>query len=175
MENRENQENNYDRARDDNAWLMLQLHGVLLVCLGMFYLIFRFHLRPEQLIEIAVYLGCVAGFAWSVFRYQKDYKEKRKRNLPHLRIHISCDRHEDNIQKSFAQKSTLVGYSGVSKRTVSWSDEVRTLQSILVGKSGFGNDHLYAEPCRPGCPACFRHRRTATAHAHGHLRRKRRP
>jgi hypothetical protein len=138
MENRENQENNYDRARDDNAWLVVKVIGVLLACLGMFFLIFRFHLRPEQLIEIAVYLGCVAGFAWSAFRYHKDYKEKRKRNLPRLRVHISCDRHEDNIQKSFAQKSTLVGYSAVSKRTVSWSDEVRTLQSILVGKSGFG-------------------------------------
>jgi len=138
MDYRDNYESNNDRARDRNAWIVLALLGVLLVCLGLVCLVLMLHLRPEQLIEFAIYLGCVSGSVYYSFRYWREYKEKSKTTPPRFNMHITCDQHEENIQKSFAQKSVLAGYSALTKRTVSWSDEIRTLQSILIGKSGFG-------------------------------------
>jgi len=139
MDHRDNYENNSDRMREGRDRVALILIVILLICGGLFYLIFMFHLRPEQLLEAAIYLGCAGGFCWSTVRYRRDCQKKRKRNvLPRLNIHVPCDRHEENIQKAFARNSVLPGYSANSKRAVTWSDEVRSLQSIIIGKSGFG-------------------------------------
>src|SRR6266481_1185046 len=130
--------NSNDRSRDGMDRVVLTVLIVAILGLGIYLLVAQFHVRREQLVEGSIYLGCGLGAGYSVARYCRDYKEKCKRNLSRLRIHIPCDRYEENIRTAFARNSSLAGYNAATKRKVLWSDEVRTLQSILIGKSGFG-------------------------------------
>lgn len=128
----------HDRERDDSAVVVLTLIVLAALGFGIYVLFGRFHLRERQLVEASIYLACLAGAAYTVIRYRLTYEQKREESWPRVRISISPDRHERNIQAALASDSIVIGYDIDTEQPVVWPDEVRTMQSILIGKSGFG-------------------------------------
>jgi len=97
-------------------------------------------LRTRQLVEAGIYLICLSGSIYSVIWYYRIYKKKAKRSR--LSCCVSHEDHERDIEAAFAENSVVAGYDAATNEPVLWSDDVRTMQAILCGKSGFGKSTL---------------------------------
>jgi len=65
-----------------NAPIWLTLIICAGVGIGIYLLINRLHVRKEQLIEIGIYLVCLAGAIYSVVMYWQRYRERARKSKP---------------------------------------------------------------------------------------------
>ena len=96
----------------------------------------RLHIRPEQLIEGSLYLTCFLVGIWVLVHYLSTYKQKWETSWPRRAAFIPQHRDRVCVARAFQQNAVVLGYE---RRTPCfWSDDVRRMQSILLGSSGSG-------------------------------------
>ncbi len=96
----------------------------------------RYHLRPNQLIEGALYLACIAGAIWVTVHYFWTYSKKLEKAWPRLPAYIPPQQDQRHVEKASRQDAIVLGYE--HKQPVLWTDEVRRMQGILLGAPGSG-------------------------------------
>ncbi|HET6842911.1 MAG TPA: TraM recognition domain-containing protein [Candidatus Angelobacter sp.] len=138
MQDDRNHNNSRESSHDANAPIWLTLLAFALVGVGIYLLINRLHVRKEQLIEIAIYLVCLAGAIYSVVMYWQRHKERARKTRPRSTLTIRHDRRQRNIKKAHERDSVVAGYDVTTGKPVLWPDDVRTMGANLVGRSGSG-------------------------------------
>lgn len=96
----------------------------------------RYYIRPEQLIEAALYLICAVGAIWVIAHYFLSYREKQEKSWPRVPPYIPPHKDRRNVEEAFRQNAIVFGYPG--KQPILWTDAMRRLQGILLGQSGSG-------------------------------------
>lgn len=96
----------------------------------------RFYIRSGQLIEAALYLICAAGAIWVIAHYFLTYREKKEKSWPRVSSYIPPHRDRRHLEEAFKQNAVVLGYPG--KKPSRWTDAMRRMQGILLGKSGAG-------------------------------------
>jgi hypothetical protein len=134
--------NDPQHSRDGNDRIVFALLVCLLVAGAIYFALKWLHIRKSQLIEASIYLTLFLGSLWSVYVHRASYKKKALKRKPRLRYRVSPVTHERNMEAAFKKNSVVAGYDADSRKPVLWSDEVRTMQGILNGKSGFGKSTL---------------------------------
>ena len=133
----------HHRTQEENAPLVLSVLILAILALALYILVKRFHIRPYQVAEIAVYLICLLGAIGVTIRHFWTRKEKREKAWPHPPVYIPALKDERYVQQAFSQNSIVLAYD-VHKQPWFWSDETRRMQSILLGQSGSGKSTLLA-------------------------------
>ena len=100
----------------------------------------RYHIRPEQLTELILYMISAFGAIWLVLHYVWTYNKKLENSWPRVPAYIPPHKDRRNVEQAFGQNAIVLGYE--HKRPCLWPDEVRRMQSILVGQSGSGKTTL---------------------------------
>jgi len=131
----------FHAGEDDNGAIALSLLAVVGVCLCLYIAVHRFHIRPEQLVEAGVYAICFAGTLVAVIWHLLTRKRRREEAWPRPAIRISARRHARNIRRANEQKATLLAYKHDLTPWL-WPDEIRRMQSLLLGMSGAGKTTL---------------------------------
>lgn len=131
-----------EHLRDGNDRMVLALLLCLLVAGAIYFALSWLHIRKSQLVETGIYLALFLGSMCSIYAHRASYKRQARKRKPRLRCRVSPEAHERNMQAAFGKNSVISGYDADTGKPVLWSDEVRTMQSILNGKSGFGKSTL---------------------------------
>ena len=102
------------------------------------WLVARYHIRKEQLVEAALYLFIItAAIAVPVLRKFSGKGERRKRP-PFV---MPARRDERAIEAAWNQNAVLLGYD-MDEKPWLWPDEVRVMQGIVLGMTGSGKTTL---------------------------------
>ncbi|MGH9568632.1 MAG: type IV secretory system conjugative DNA transfer family protein, partial [Candidatus Angelobacter sp.] len=101
----------------------------------------RFHLRPNQLFEISIYLLALLAFVAATARHLLTLKSRRENSWPCPPIFIPLLKDQDHLQKAFSEKAVVLGYN-VHGQPWRWPDKVRVMQALLAGQSGAGKTTL---------------------------------
>lgn len=96
----------------------------------------RLFIRPEQLVEGILYIACLLGAISLVVHYFWTYRKKLEQSWPRIPAFIPPHRDRANVRKAAKENAIVLGYE--HKKPVLWTDEVRRMQSILLGSSGSG-------------------------------------
>lgn len=127
-------------SRDEGA-LVLSVVVVIFLALAGYILVHRFHLRLGQVVELAVYfLGLVAGIAGALW-YFTNRNRRIENTWPHPPVFIPMLQDQACVEEAFQQNAIVLGYDD-HRRPWLWSDEIRALQSLLVGLTGAGKTTL---------------------------------
>lgn len=133
----------YNRTHDESGTFVLVLLGCAVLGFGVYILTTRLHVRPRQLVEAAVDLGCLTAAGFIAFRYFWTLNRRSLRTWPHPPIHIPLLRDRKEIAKAFSENSIVAGYT-VERESWKWSDDIRRMQALLLGMSGSGKTTLLA-------------------------------
>lgn len=134
-----NDRNNHESAsaQDANARIALTFIGLLVMGLAGYIAFARFHIRPAQVAEACLYLLILGVMAYTSVRYLLTRREKREKGWPHPPVNIPVLKDHANVLKAFEKNAIVLGYDAHGQ-PVLWPDELRRMQSVLIGKSGFG-------------------------------------
>lgn len=128
---------NNQRHNQEDAIGILLLGGCLIVGLGWYIAVSRFHLRNDQCLEIFLFL--IIGAIGTLFLASHfiGRREKRAENWPHPPLAVSSKKDAVYLEGAVGSSSTLLGYN-VHNEPWYWPDEVRAKHGILVGGTGAG-------------------------------------
>ena len=129
----------HESRGDDRESGTLGLVVLIPVLCGIVYYLLtaRYHLRPRQIVEALIYLGCLLLSAWLIAQYAVTYRKKRMAVWPQPRIHVPLLKDREETRKAHAQNAVVGGYA-TDLKTWAWSDEIRRLQALLLGGTGAG-------------------------------------
>src|SRR5215471_19883945 len=131
-----NETSRHNFSQEERALTAIALIIIAAIGLALYIANERFHIRPEQLIEGTLYLVCFTGAVWLMLHYALTYRKKLEKTWPRLAAYIPPCRDQGNVQKAFSRTSIVLGYE--HKEPCLWADEVRRMQSILLGAPGSG-------------------------------------
>ncbi len=127
-------------SREEGA-LVVSVIIIILLALAGYILVHRFHLRSRQLAELAIYfLGLFAGAAGLLW-YFMNHNQRIENAWPRPPIFIPMLRDQASVEEAFQQNSIVLGYDD-HRRPWMWPDDIRVLQSLLVGLTGAGKTTL---------------------------------
>ncbi len=131
----------YNQKHEESAPLVLVVLVTFLLITGAYLLIARFHIRPNQLLEVGIYLlvfvALMAAIAWHFLTL----KQRRENTWPHAPALVPMLKDERHVQKAFDQNAVVLGYN-VHQQPWVWPDDVRVMQALLAGQSGAGKTTL---------------------------------
>jgi hypothetical protein len=131
----------HHRTHEETAPLVLTVFVLAILGIIFYILVTRFHVRPYQLAEGGIYMICFISAVVVTIRYFWTRRDKRENAWPHPPVYIPMLKDERYVQKAFSQNAIVLGYN-VHKEPWLWSDDVRRMQSILLGQSGSGKTTL---------------------------------
>jgi len=131
----------HDNSQDHDGRVALTIVAFLFIGLVGYILVNRLHIRTGQLVEGCLYLICLFGIVFTTVRYLMTRREKREKSWPHPAIRIPALKDRGHVERSFQKNSIVLGYDMHGQPWL-WPDEIRSMQSILLGKSGFGKTTL---------------------------------
>jgi hypothetical protein len=131
----------YNRSHEENAAVTLVVLVLVLVGLGFYLLVARFHIRTHQIVESSLYLIAVIGAVISIIWYLKNRKKRIENAWPHPPVLIPMLKDAGYIRKARDQNAIVPGYD-VHACPWYWSDEARRMQTVVVGQSGSGKTTL---------------------------------
>ena len=87
----------YHHSQEENPAIVLAVVAVVVLAVGAYILVDRFHLRPAQLVEGSIYLLCAVAAVVAVGWYALTLDKRREANWPHPPLFIgqTKDRKED--------------------------------------------------------------------------------
>jgi len=111
------------------AFLVISLAGYLVVS--------RFHIRPNQLVELTLYvLIAVAALIAGIWHFST-VKHRMENRWPHPPVYILPMKDYENVRQAHEENAVVIGHDIYGKPR-HWSDAVRALQAILFGMLGAG-------------------------------------
>jgi Type IV secretory system Conjugative DNA transfer len=131
----------YNRSHEDTAAVTLVVLVLVLVGLGFYLLVARFHVRAHQIVEMSLYLIAVVGALISFIWYLKNRQKRIENAWPHPPVFVPMLKDAGYIRKAHDQNAIVPGYD-VHARPWYWSDEARRMQTVVVGQSGSGKTTL---------------------------------
>jgi hypothetical protein len=131
----------YNRSHEENAAVTLVVLVLVLVGLGFYLLVARFHIRTHQIVEVSLYLIAVIGALISIIWYLKNRKKRIENAWPHPPVFIPMLEDADYTRKAREQNAIVPGFD-VHACPWYWSDEARRMQTVVVGQSGSGKTTL---------------------------------
>ena len=131
--------NRYQReasAGDSPVILLLLLFVVAGV--GLYLVVARLHIRPQQIAEAALYffIFCAAITTPIIRGFVQD--RRRKKRAPFV---VAAAKDERAIADAWARNAVVLGYDMDTKPWL-WPDEVRVMQGIVLGMTGSGKTTL---------------------------------
>jgi hypothetical protein len=126
---------------EESTAITLTLIVVALFGFGIYVLIARFHIRAHQIVELTLYLIAFIAASVRVVWYISKREKRVESAWPHPPVFVPMLKDRKYLQRAFEQKAILPGYD-VYGRPWHWSDEVRRMQTIVVGQSGSGKTTL---------------------------------
>jgi Type IV secretory system Conjugative DNA transfer len=148
------------RPRNDAEDAMILVWLLLAAVAGVvYYLAYsRFHLRPNQLVELTLYPTLIAYVLYECLRYAATRKSKLEEAWPRPIPHISPAEDRKQLDRARAQDAILLGYD-IYGEPVFWSNDVRTYQANCFGMTGGGKTTLLhnitEQDIRSGAPIIF--------------------
>lgn len=131
----------YQRTHEDNAALALVVLAVALLGIGFYLLVFRFHIRTRQIVELSFYLIGLIGVAISIVWYLRTRKKRIENAWPHPAVFVPMLKDRHYVEQAFEQNAIIPGYD-IYGRPWYWSDLARRMQTVVVGQSGSGKTTL---------------------------------
>lgn len=124
-------------SREENTAAVVTSIGLIVFSLLFYILNKRLYVRPEQLVEIAIYTACLIVGLYLTYRYLRYFKKHRLEAWPHPTVHIPLLKDREYVRTAFTRNSVIGGYS-VEHQPWYWSDDIRRMQALLLGMSGSG-------------------------------------
>lgn len=131
----------YQRTHEDNAALALVVLAVVVLGVGFYLLVSRFHIRTYQIVELSFYLIALIGALISVAWYLKTRKRRIENAWPHPAVFVPMLKDRRYVERAFEQNAIIPGYD-IYARPWYWSDDARRMQTVVVGQSGSGKTTL---------------------------------
>jgi hypothetical protein len=131
----------YRRSREENAALTVSTLFMLFAGVGIYLLVVRFHIRRSQVAELSLYLTALIAAMITIIWYFKNRKKRIADSWPHPPIFIPMLKDQKHVRNAFERSAIVAGYD-VHGRPWFWSDEVRRMQTMIVGQSGSGKTTL---------------------------------
>lgn len=131
----------YQRSREENTAITLVVLALVLVGIGLYLLVSRFHIRTYQVVELSLYLISLIAAAISMLWYVKNRTKRIESAWPHPLLFIPQLRDHEYVRNAAEQSAIVPGYD-VNAKPWCWSDESRRMQTIVVGQSGSGKTTL---------------------------------
>jgi len=131
----------YHHNQEESLGFVLAAAAVIVLAAGFYILNVRFHLRPEQLVELSLYamygLAATVAVAWHFLTLRR----RREENWPHPPIFIGQAKDRKAVQTAHEQNAIVLGYD-VHGKPWFWSDATRVMQSVVFGATGSGKTTL---------------------------------
>ena len=131
----------YQRSHEDNAALALVVLAVVVLGVGFYLLVSRFHIRTYQIVELSFYLIALIGAMVSAAWYLKTRKRRIENAWPHPAVFVPMLKDRRYVERAFEQNAIIPGYD-IYARPWYWSDDARRMQTVVVGQSGSGKTTL---------------------------------
>jgi len=118
--------------------IILLLMLFVVAALGLYLVVARLHIRPQQLAEGALYvfIVCAAFTVPIVRKFAPD--AKRKKRPPFV---VSAAKDERIVIDAWDRNAVVLGYD-MDEKPWLWPDEVRVMQGIVLGMTGSGKTTL---------------------------------
>jgi hypothetical protein len=141
-------QNEYRLSRRDNDWnheenpaIITAVLVVALLSAGLYILMARFHFRPSQLVEVALYAICALLATISTVWYWATLRNRRENNWPHPSLFVSQSKDRAAVKSASAQNAIVLGYD-VHGTPWLWPDATRIMQAAVCGATGSGKTTL---------------------------------
>jgi hypothetical protein len=131
----------YHRTHEGNAALALVVLLVVVLGVGFYLLVSRFHIRTYQIAELSFYLIALIGALIRLVWYLKTRKRRIENAWPHPPVFIPMLKDRAYVERAFEQNGIVPGYD-IYGRPWCWSDDARRMQTVVVGQSGSGKTTL---------------------------------
>jgi type IV secretory pathway TraG/TraD family ATPase VirD4 len=118
--------------------IILLLMLFVVAALGLYLVVARLHIRPQQLAEGALYafIVCAAFTVPIVRKFAPD--AKRKKRSPFV---VPAAKDERIVTDAWDRNAVVLGYD-MDEKPWLWPDEVRVMQGIVLGMTGSGKTTL---------------------------------
>ena len=129
---------NRNQASLADSPVVLVLLLMVVAGVGVYLVVTRLHIRPQQLVEATLYLF-IAGAAAAIpliRRFAPD--AKRRKRAPFV---VPAAKDERAVADAWEQNAVVLGYEMEGKPWL-WRDEVRVMQGIVLGMTGSGKTTL---------------------------------
>lgn len=105
---------------------------------GLYLLVARLHIRPQQLVEATLYLFIAAAAVAipMIRRFSPD--AKRRKRAPFV---VPAAKDERAVAEAWERNAVVLGYE-MDGKPWRWPDEVRVMQGIVLGMTGSGKTTL---------------------------------
>jgi hypothetical protein len=131
-----------DRSRrnvsEPDAQLALVLLVLVVLGIGLYLIVARYHVRGEQLVEAALYFMVIATAVVAPLLRRFATRGTQKKRAPFV---VPVRKDERAIEEAWKQNAVLLGYD-MDERPWIWPDEVRVMQGIVLGMTGSGKTTL---------------------------------
>ena len=131
----------FHRRQEDDEAVILLASGALLGSAGLYLLSRRLHLRAGQMAEFCLYIFCLAAAAASIAWYLSNRRRRREESWPHPPPLVPRLRDRKHASAAAADGAVVPGYDIYGRPWV-WPDELRRMQTIVLGQSGSGKSTL---------------------------------
>ena len=123
---------------EPDAQLALVLLVFVVLGVGLYLVVARFHVRGAQLLEAALYFLVMAAAVVAPLVRRFTTRGSRKKRAPFV---VPIDKDERAVEAAWKQHAVLLGYDMDEKPWI-WPDEVRVMQGIVLGMTGSGKTTL---------------------------------
>ena len=121
---------------DSPIVLLLMLFAV--AAIGLYLTVARLHIRPQQLVEGALYLFIVSAALTAPIVRRFAPNAKRKKRPPFV---VSAAKDERAVAEAWEKNAVVLGYD-MDEKPWLWPDAVRVMQGIVLGMTGSGKTTL---------------------------------
>jgi len=121
---------------DSPIVLLLMLFAV--AAIGLYLTVARLHIRPQQLVEGALYLFIVSAALTAPIVRRFAPNAKRKKRPPFV---VSAAKDERAVAEAWEKNAVVLGYD-LDEKPWLWPDAVRVMQGIVLGMTGSGKTTL---------------------------------
>jgi hypothetical protein len=123
---------------EPDGQLALVLLVLVMLGLGLYLIVARYHVRGEQLVEAALYFMVIAIAVVAPLLRRFATRATQKKRAPFV---VPVRKDERAIEEAWKQNAVLLGYDMDEKPWI-WPDEVRVMQGIVLGMTGSGKTTL---------------------------------
>lgn len=128
-----------ERSRD--SWMIL-LFLFIGVAVAFWILYYGFHLRMYQIIAVLLAICTPIYCLIQVLRYWAELPSLMEKQWPKNRLYVSDSYVKKCMAEAVRTKSTLLGFEDSNRKPIYWTQEMRSGQSNLPGKTGSGKTTL---------------------------------
>lgn len=131
----------YHQDREESLAVVLAIVAIVVLAVGVYILVDRFHVRPAQLVEGSLYLLLALVASISVAWHVLTLRKRRDLSWPHPPLFVSQAKDRAAVNAAYEQNAIVLGYD-VHGKPWFWTDATRVMQSVVFGATGSGKTTL---------------------------------